>query len=94
MSQLRNSPEPDDHKMQQVLDVWMDSVDCPIPVSAGYLSTVLKSSSVGLHDVANNFDKVGRLHTDCSGLGQRCRRSPGVVKSVVSQFPYSCTTLR
>ena len=80
MSQLRNSPEPNDQKMQQVLHAWMDSVDCPVPISARELSKFLKSSSVGLHDVAKDFDKVGRLHTDCSGLGQRYRRSPGVVK--------------
>ena len=94
VSQLRNSPEPDDRKMQQVLDAWMNSVDCPVPISIEELSKILKSPSVGLHDVANDFDKVGRLHTDCSGLGQRCCRSPGVVKCGVSQFPYSCTTLR
>ena len=94
MSQLRNSPEPDDRKMQQVLDAWMDSVDYPVPISTGELTKILKSSSVGLYDVAKDFDKVGVLHTDCSGLGQRCRRSPGVVKCRVSQFPYSCTTLR
>ena len=94
VSQLRNSPEPDDQKMKQVLDAWIDGVDCFIPISPRDLSEILKSSSVGLHDVANDFDKVGRLHTDCSGLGQRCRKSPGVVKCRASQFPYSCTTLR
>ena len=59
MSQLRNSPEPDDQKMQQVLDAWIDSVDCPVPINTEELSKILKSSSVGLHDVANDFDKVG-----------------------------------
>ena len=73
--------------MQQVLDAWMDSVDCPVPISPSELSKILESSGVGLHDVANDFDKVGRLHTDCSGLGQRCCRSPGVVKCGASQFP-------
>ena len=94
MFQLRNSPEPDDQKMQQVLDAWMDSVDCPVPINTGELSKILQSPSVGLHDVAKAFDKVGVLHTDCSGLGQRCRMRPGVVKCRVSLFPYSCTTLR
>ena len=59
MSQLRNSPEPDDQKMQQILDAWTDSVDCPIPINPSELSKILKSSSVGLHDVANDFDEVG-----------------------------------
>ena len=59
MSQLRNSPEPDDRKMQQVLDAWMNSVDCPVPISTEELSKILKSPSVGLHNVAKDFDKVG-----------------------------------
>ena len=59
MSQLRNSPEPDDQKMQQVLDAWIYSVDCPVPISTRELSKILKSSSVGLHDVAYDFDEVG-----------------------------------
>ena len=59
VSQLRNSPEPDDQKMQQILDTWIDSVDCPVPIRPSELSKVLQSSSVGLHDVAKDFDKVG-----------------------------------
>ena len=59
MSQLRNSPEPDDQKMQQILDAWIDSVDCPVPIIPFSLSKILQSSSVGLHDVAKDFDEVG-----------------------------------
>ena len=59
MSQLRNSPEPNNRKMQQVLDAWMDSVYCPVPINAGELSKILQSPSVGLHDVVKDFDEVG-----------------------------------
>ena len=59
VSQLRNSPEPDDQKMQQVLNAWIGSVDCPFPISPKQLSKILQSSSVGLHDVAKDFDEVG-----------------------------------
>ena len=57
--QLRISPEPDDRKMKQILDAWMDSVDCPIPINTEELTKILISSSVGLRSVAKDFDKVG-----------------------------------
>ena len=59
VSQLRNSPKPDDQKMQQILNTWMYSVDCPVPISTEELSKILKSSNVVLHDVAKDFDMVG-----------------------------------
>ena len=71
MSQLRNSPEPNEKKMQDILDAWLESA------GRGYISTepllnVLRSSDVGLRDVAKDLDKVCRLHAVCSGLGCTC----------------------
>ena len=73
MSQLRNSPEPNEKKMQGILDAW-------ILESAGHLDLMdtrsllnsLRSPDVGLHDVAEDLDKVCRLHAVCSGLGCTC----------------------
>ena len=71
MSQLRNSPEPNEKKMHDILDAWIESAD------QGYIRTrplfdSLKSSDVGLHDVAKELDEVCRLHAVCSGLGCTC----------------------
>ena len=74
MSQLRNSPEPNEKKMKDILDAWMESLDSHVLISS--LSDILKSSDVGLHDVAEDFDEVCRLHTVHSGLGHRCTRQP------------------
>ena len=72
VSQLRNSPEPNEKKMKDILDAWMESLDSHVLISS--LSDILKSSDVGLHDVAEDFDEVCRLHTVHSGLGHRCTR--------------------
>ena len=74
MSQLQNSPEPNEKKMQDILDAWLESPGDLIP---GYINTipllnVLRSSDVGLDDVAEDLDKVCRLHAVCSGLGCTC----------------------
>ncbi len=71
MSQLRNSPEPNEKKMQDILDAWIESED-RFRINTAPLLNSLRSSDVGLHDVAEDLDKVCRLHAVCSGLGCTC----------------------
>ena len=68
MSQLRSSPEPNEKKMQVILDAWIKSKDLVL----GMIDTSLRSSDVGLRDVAEDLIKVCRLHAVCSGLGCTC----------------------
>ena len=73
VSQLRNSPEPnekDEKKIQDILDVWIESAGPFIFTNS--LSNILRSSAVGLDDVAEDLEKVCRLHAVCSGLGCTC----------------------
>ena len=77
VSQLRNSPEPNEKKLQDILNAWMESADHFIIESEGYINIrplfdSLRSSVVGLDDVAKDLDKVCRLHAVCSGLGCTC----------------------
>ena len=74
MSQLRNSPEANEKKMHDILDAWIDSASFGF---AGFIDTTpllnsLRSSDVGLHDVAKDLKEVCRLHAVCSGLGCTC----------------------
>ena len=68
--------------MKDVLDAWIESSDPPVSVNYFSLSNILRSSNVGLHDVAEDFYKVCRLHTVHGGLGWGTDSlgSPGVVK--------------
>ena len=70
VSQLQHSPEPNEKKMLDILDVWMESADPFIITSS--LSDILRSSDVGLQDVAKDLEKVCRLHAVCSRLGCTC----------------------
>ena len=70
VSQLRNSPEPNEKKMQDILHAWIDSLD-RFFIDTGPLLDSLRSSDVGLHDVAEDL-KVCGLHAVCSGLGCTC----------------------
>ena len=77
VSQLRNSPEPNEMKLKDILDAWMESADHFIIESEGYINIrplfdSLRSSVVGLDDVAKDLDKVFTLHAVCSGLGCTC----------------------
>ena len=77
MSQLQHSPEPNEMKLQDILDAWMESADHFIIESEGYINISplfdsLRSSDVGLRDVAKDLDKVCRLYAVCSGLGCTC----------------------
>ena len=76
VSQLRNSPEPNEKKMQDILDAWIESADhvhyIPGYIDAAPLLNSLRSSDVGLHDVVRDLAKVCRLHAVCSGLGCTC----------------------
>ena len=77
VSQLRNSPEPNEMKMQDILDAWI-SADHLVPWSLFYsLSDILRSSDVGLHDVAKDLVKVCRLHAVCSGWDAHALGSRG-----------------
>ena len=76
MSHLKNSPVPNEKKMKDILDAWIESSDPSVPITPKSLSDILKSSDVGLHDVAKDFVEVCRLHTVHSGLGHRCTRQP------------------
>ena len=58
VSQLRNSPEPNKNKMKDILDAWIESLGHPILVTSSTLSRNLKSSNVGLQDVAKYFDEA------------------------------------
>ena len=71
MSQLRNSPEPNEKKIQDILDAWIKSTGRGL-INTRPLLNVLRSSDVGLHDVAEDLDKVCRLHAVCSVLGCTC----------------------
>ena len=71
VSQLRNSPEPNEKKMQDILDAWIESSDHVLFNTRPLLNS-LRSSDVGLHDVAKDLDEVCRLHAVCSGLGCTC----------------------
>ena len=71
MSQLRNSPEPNEKKIQDILDAWMESKGRGF-INAKPLLNSLSSSDVGLRDVAKGLAKVCRLHAVCSGLGCTC----------------------
>ena len=63
--------------MRDILDAWMESLGSHVLISS--LSDILKSSDVGLHDVADDIDKVCRLHTVHSGWDTDALDSPGVV---------------
>ena len=69
VSELRNSPQSNDQKLQQILDAWIVGLHVTLPQAT--LFDVLRSSAVGLDDVANDFNEVGRLHVVHSGLGHR-----------------------
>ena len=66
--------EPNEKKMQVILDAWLESARDRIPgyINADRLLNVLRSSNVGLRDVAEDLEKVCRLHAVCSGLGCTC----------------------
>ena len=77
VSQLQHSPEPNEMKLKDILDAWMESTDHFIIESEGYINIrplfdSLRSSVVGLDDVAKDLDKVCRLNAVCSGLGCTC----------------------
>ena len=65
VSQLQNSPEPNEKKMQDILDAWIESADGRY-INTRPLLNSLRSSDIGLHDVAKDLDEVCRLHTVCS----------------------------
>ena len=71
VSQLRNSPEPNEKKIQDILDAWMESTGRGL-INTKPLLNVLRSSDVGLDDVGEDLDKVCRLHAVSSGLGCTC----------------------
>ena len=71
VSQLRNSPEPNEKKIQDILDAWLESAGQDY-IYLGLLLNSLKSSDMGLRDVAKDLDKVCRPHAVCSGLGCTC----------------------
>ena len=72
VSQLQNSAEPNEKKMQVILDAWIESVDERFLGLIIPLLISLRSSDVGLDDVAEDLDEVCRLHAVCSGLGYTC----------------------
>ena len=72
VSQLRNSSEPNEKKMQVILDAWLESADDQVLGLITPLLNSLRSSDVGLRDVAADLAKVCRLHAVCSGLGCTC----------------------
>ena len=71
VSQLWNSPEPNEKKLQDILDAWMESAN-RVYINVDPLLDSLRSSNVGLYDVAKDLDKVCKLHAVCSGLGCTC----------------------
>ena len=73
VSQLRNSPEPNEKKMQDILDAWIESAGHLVSVTLRSLFNILRSSDVGLHDVAKNLEEVCRLHGgwDAHALGSQ-----------------------
>ena len=71
VSQLRNSAEPNEKKIQDILDAWIKSTGGGF-INISPLLNVLRSSDVGLRDVAKDLAKVCRLHAVCSGLGCTC----------------------
>ena len=66
MSELRNSPKPNEKKMQDILDAWIESEDSAF-IHTRSLLNILRSFKVGLRDVAKDLAKVCRLHAVCSG---------------------------
>ena len=85
VSQLRSSPESNEKKLQQILDEWIGSF---VPHPRAKISAILRSSTVGLDDVAKDFE-VGRLHIVHSGLGHRHNRYPrcGKVQNILAPIP-------
>ena len=83
--QLRSSPESNEKKLQQILDEWTGSF---VLHPRAKLSAVLRSSTVGLDDVAKDFE-VGRLHIVHSGLGHRHNRYHrcGKVQNILAPIP-------
>ena len=78
-------------KLQDLLDVWIVESEDRGLINTRSLFDSLMSSDVGLRDVAEDLDKVCRLHAVCSGLGCTCTVWPRWVKCGVSQFPHSST---
>ena len=94
VSQLRNSPEPNEKKIQDILDAWMESTGRGL-INTRPLLNVLRSSDVGLRDVAEDLEKVCRLHGCLQwvhGMHMHWVAQVGEVCGV-SQFPHSCTHL-
>ena len=83
--QLRSSPESNEKKLQQILDEWIGSF---VPHPRAKISAILRSSTVGLDDVAKDFE-VGRLHIVHSGLGHRHNRYPrcAKVQNILAPIP-------
>ena len=53
--------EPNEKKMQDILDAWIETAGYPVTTTTSSLSDILRSSTVGLHDVAKDL-RVCRLH--------------------------------
>ena len=77
--QLQNSTEPNEKKMQDILDAWIESEGSSdrFIINTRSLLNSLRSSDVGLHDVAEDFEKVCRLHAVCSGWDAHALGSRG-----------------
>ena len=85
VTQLWSSAKSNEEKLQQILDEWLRVF---VPNPRRTLSNILRSSTVGLDDVAKDFE-VGRLHIVHSGLGHRHNRYPrcAKVQNILAPIP-------